>query len=59
VLVVTLQEEEQPLTDAELEMRFPSFPWRDPVKISDFDGDFGFACRFCIARHGSPGSGYP
>ena len=52
VSVVTPQEEEQPLTDAELEMRFPSVPWRDPVKISDFDGDFGFACRFCIARYG-------
>jgi hypothetical protein len=45
VSVVTLQEEEQPLTDAELEMRFASVPWRDPVKISDFDGNFGFACR--------------
>ena len=49
---MTLQEEEQPLTDAELVMRFPSVPWRDPVRISDFHGNFGFACRFCIARHG-------
>jgi hypothetical protein len=40
------------VTDAELEIRFPSVPWRDPIRISDFDGDFGFACRFCIARHG-------
>jgi hypothetical protein len=52
VSVVTLQKEEQPLTDAELEMLFPSVPWRDPIRISDFDGNFGFACRFCIARHG-------
>jgi hypothetical protein len=48
---VTLQEEERPLTDAGLEMLFPSVPWRDPIRISD-DGDFGFACRFCIARYG-------
>src|SRR5262245_66118148 len=48
----TLQEEEQSLTDAKLEMLFPSVPWRDPIRISDFDGDFGFACRFCIARYG-------
>ena len=47
-----LQEEEQLLTDAELEMLYPSVPWRDPIRISDFDGNFGFACRFCIARHG-------
>jgi hypothetical protein len=40
------------VTDAGLEMLFPSVPWRDPIKISDFDGNFGFACRFCIARHG-------
>jgi hypothetical protein len=52
VSVVTLQKEEQHLTDAELEIRFPSVPWRDPIRISDFDGNFGFACRFCIARHG-------
>ena len=57
--VVTLQEEEQPLTDAELEMHFPSVPWRDPIRISDFDGNFGFACRFCIARHGIRGCDIP
>src|SRR5215468_2539681 len=45
------QEEERSLTDAKLEMLFPSVPWRDPIRISD-DGDFGFACRFCIARYG-------
>jgi hypothetical protein len=45
VSVVTLQKEEQPLTDAELELLFPSVPWRDPIRISDFDGNFGFACR--------------
>jgi hypothetical protein len=50
--VVTLEKQEQHLTDAELEMLFPSVPWRDPVRISDVDGNFGFACRFCIARHG-------
>src|SRR5262245_50927295 len=49
---VTLQEEERPLTDAELEMLFSSVPWRDPIRISDFGGNFGFACRFCIARYG-------
>ena len=43
------------VTYAELEMLFPSVPWRDPIRISDFDGDFGFACRFCIARHGIRG----
>jgi hypothetical protein len=52
VSVVILQKEEQPQTDAELEILFPSVPWRDPIRISDFDGNFGFACRFCIARHG-------
>ena len=52
VSVVILQKEEQPLTDAELEILFPSIPWRDPIRVSDFDGNFGFACRFCIARHG-------
>jgi hypothetical protein len=52
VSAVTLQEEERPLTDAELEKLFQSVPWRDPIRISDFDGNFGFACRFCIARHG-------
>ena len=55
----TLQEEERSLTDAELEMLFPSVPWRDPIRISDFDGDFGFACRFCIARHGIRGCDIP
>jgi len=50
---VTLQEEERSLTGAKLEMLFPSVPWRDPIRISDFDGDFGFACRFCIARYGT------
>jgi hypothetical protein len=50
VSVVILQKEEQSLTDAELEILFPSVPWRDPVRVSDFDGNF--ACRFCIARHG-------
>jgi len=38
---VALQEEERSLTDAKLEMLFPSVPWRDPIRISDFDGDFG------------------
>jgi hypothetical protein len=52
---VTLQEEERPLTDAGLEMFFPSVPWRDPIRISDLNGNFGFACRFCIARHGIRG----
>ena len=59
VSVVTLQEEERSLTDAELEMRFPSVPWRDPIRIRDFDGDFGFACRFCIAHHGIRGCDIP
>ena len=40
------------VTHAELERLFPSVPWRDPIRISDFDGNFGFACRFCIARYG-------
>jgi hypothetical protein len=57
---MTLQEEERPLlTDAELEMLFPSVPWRDPIRISDFDGNFGFGCRFCIARHGIRGCDIP
>jgi hypothetical protein len=51
VSAVTLQEEERSLTDAKLEMLFPSVPWRDPIRISDVD-DFGFACRFCITRYG-------
>ena len=49
---MTLQEEERPLTDAKLEMLFPSVPWRDPIRISDVYDNFGFACRFCIARYG-------
>ena len=48
---MTLQEEERSLTDAKLEMLFPSVPWRDPIRISDVDDNFGFACRFCIARY--------
>jgi len=56
---VTLQEEERSLTDAKLEMLFPSVPWRDPIRISDVDGNFGFACRFCIARHGISGCDIP
>jgi hypothetical protein len=59
VSAVTLQEEERPLTDAELEKLFQSVPWRDPIRISDFDGNFGFACRFCIARHGIRGCDVP
>ena len=59
VSVVTLQEVERPLTDAELEMVFPSVPWRDPIRISDLDGNFAFACRFCIARHGIRGCDIP
>ena len=61
------QEEERPLTDdaeleltdAELEMLFPSVPWRDPIRVSELSGDFGFACRFCIARHGIKGCDIP
>ena len=56
---MTLQEVERPLTDAELEMVFPSVPWRDPIRISDLDGNFAFACRFCIARHGIRGCDTP
>src|SRR5262249_48288169 len=56
--LLALQEEERP-TDAELEMLFPSVPWRDPIRISDFSGNFGFACRFCIARHGIRGCDVP
>ena len=52
VSAVTLQEEERSLTDAKLEMLFPSVPWRDPIRISDVYDNFGFACRFCIARYG-------
>jgi hypothetical protein len=59
VSAVTLQEKERSLTDAELEMLFPSVPWRDPIRISDFDGNFGFACCFCIARHGVKGCDIP
>ena len=59
VSAVTLQEEEQSLTDAKLEMRFPSVPWRDPIRISDVDGNFGFACRFCNARYGIRDSDIP
>jgi putative transposase len=40
------------VTCADLEMLFPSVPWRDPIRISDFDGNFEFACRFCIACYG-------
>jgi len=40
------------VTYAELEMLFPSVPWCDPIRISDLDGNFGFACRFGIVRHG-------
>ena len=47
------------VTDAGLEMLFPSVPWRDPIKIIDFDGNFGFACRFCNARHGIGGCDMP
>src|SRR5262249_15959870 len=47
------------VTDAELEMLFPSVPWRDPIRINDLGGDFGFACRFCIARHGIRGCDIP
>ena len=59
VAVVALQKEERPVTDAGREMLFPSVPWRDPIRISDFDGNFGFACRFCIARHGIRGCDIP
>src|SRR5262245_11245421 len=56
---VSPQEQERRLTDAELEMLFPSVPWRDPIRISDLGGDFGFACRFCIAHHGIRGCDIP
>jgi hypothetical protein len=56
---VTLQEEQRPLTDAELEMLFPSVPWRDPIRVRDFNGNFAFACRFCIARHDIRGCDIP
>ena len=47
------------ISDSELEMLFPSVPWRDPIMINDFDGNFGFACRFCIACHGIRGCDIP
>jgi putative transposase len=47
------------VTYADLEMLFPSVPWRDPIRISDFDGNFEFACRFCIACYGIGGCDIP
>lgn len=37
--------------EAELEVRIPEIPWRDPLPISTPLAS-GLACRFCVAFYG-------
>lgn len=36
----------------ELERKYPTIPWREPIQISIRGGETGYACRVCIARAG-------
>lgn len=36
----------------DLENRFPSLPWREPIRVQRIDGLVRYACRFCIAQKG-------
>jgi hypothetical protein len=38
--------------EIELEISYPSVPWREPIKVTRTDGARGYACRFCIAMKG-------
>lgn len=40
---------------AELERRWPDWPWREPLHVSRPDGAEGWACRICVALHGLRG----
>jgi hypothetical protein len=40
------------MTDEELARAHPEIEWRVPILIIHTNGAQGFACRFCIARHG-------
>jgi hypothetical protein len=44
---------------ASLERRFPSIPWRTPVKIHKAGGGPGYACRVCVAANGISGPEIP
>jgi len=44
-------------TDAELEHYAPWIAWREPMKIERIsDRRVGYACRYCVAKHGLKGS---
>jgi hypothetical protein len=38
------------------EERFPEIKWREPIRVaSSEDGDWGWACRVCVALFGMNG----
>jgi len=43
------------ITEAELETRFPSIPWRTPVPVQTPTAK-GLGCRYCIAQQGLKGT---
>jgi len=40
------------IADHELEQRFPTIDWREPIRVQRMDGIVRYACRFCIAQRG-------
>ena len=48
---------EHHLLGLEVERRFPSIPWREPLPVKLLDASAsGLACRICIAVRGLHGS---
>jgi hypothetical protein len=44
--------------ERQLEKRYPWIEWRRPLPVASPQGQ-GFACRFCVARHGLKASEIP
>lgn len=44
---------------ATYEERYPEIEWREPIKISRSDSEWGWACRVCVAMAGLSGRDIP
>lgn len=42
------------MSEADLRGRFPTIPWREPLRVVTADAE-GLACRFCVALYGLAG----
>lgn len=44
---------------AKLRVEFPEIPWSEPVRVTLFSGEGGYACRVCVALEGLKGIEVP